>query len=83
MLVSSMTVQLRIAQLMKEHGYATAYQLAQALADDPRVGEATIYRLVRSDGKVDNIRADTLEALADLFGCEVADLFKRKGGGKR
>ena len=78
--IHRMTVQLRIVELMKGAGYTTAYQLAQALAKDTRIGEATVYRLVRSGGKVDSIRADTLDALADHFGVEVADLFKRKRG---
>ena len=63
---------------MKAKGYGSAYQLVQAMADDARVSEATLYRLVRDGGKVDNVRADTLEALADHFGKEVADLFVRK-----
>lgn len=74
-----MTVQLRILDLMKAKKYDTAYQLAQALAGDSRISEPTVYRLVRSGGKVDNIRADTLEALADHFGVEVRDLFATKG----
>lgn len=74
-----MTVQLRIAQLMKAKGYETAYQLAQALAGDSRVSAPTLYRLARDGWKVDNVRAGTLEALADHFGVEVADLFAAKG----
>lgn len=54
----------------------SAYQLAQAVGD--RVSAPTIYRLVRQQGDVENVRADTLEALADVFGCEIADLFERR-----
>ena len=74
-----MTVRLQILRLMKDHGYKTAYQLAAALANDKRIGEATVYRLVRSKGVVDSVRADTLEALADLFGCDVWELFVPRG----
>ena len=74
-----MALRLRLAALMREHGYQTAYQLAQAV-DRRRVSEATIYRLVRDHGRIDRVRASTLEALATVFDCDVADLFER---GKR
>ena len=73
-----MTVQLAIAKYMKRDGYDNAYALVQAIkAANGKVSEATIYRLVRDGGKVDNVRADTLEALAKLFKVDVADLFVR------
>ena len=77
-IVFGMTVKLRIEELMKTKGIASAYQLAAAVGD--RVGEATIYRIVRARGRVQNLRSSTLEALADVFDCEVADLFERKRG---
>lgn len=75
-----MTVRLRIRQLMRAKGLETAYQLAQAA--DGRLSAATCYRLVAADGAVQNFNADTLEALADFFDVEVADLFER-GSRKR
>jgi len=66
---------------MAKKGFDTAYQLVQAIGD--RVGEATVYRLVRSRGMVDNVRADTLEALADVFGCDIPDLFVRRTDRKK
>ena len=71
-----MAVCLRIPELMKAKGYESAYQLVQAV--DGRVGEATIYRLVRTGGAVESVRAQTLEVLAEVFGCDVPDLFERK-----
>lgn len=71
-----MTLRLRIRELMKARGYATAYELA--LATKGRIGERTVYRLVKANGAVGNFSAATLEALADTFGVEVADLFERK-----
>ena len=61
---------------MRARGMTSAYQLAQAMAD--RASEATAYRLVRSDGKMTNMRAATLEALAVALGVDVPELFERK-----
>lgn len=71
-----MTVRLRMAELMRKKGLTTAYQLAQAL--DGQLSPATCYRLVAADGAVGNFSAVTLEALADLFGVDVPDLFERR-----
>lgn len=70
-----MTLRLRIRELMKAHGYATAYELAQAMKG--RVGERTVYRLVEADGTAEQFSATTLEALAETFGVDVGDLFDR------
>jgi DNA-binding Xre family transcriptional regulator len=84
-----MTIRLRLLELMKARGYVTetgtpsAVRLVEAFATaKSKVGEATLYRLVRNGGSFDRIDASTLEALADHFGCDVADLFKRKKGSK-
>lgn len=73
---SRVPVQLRLAALMKKKGVKSAYQLAQLVGD--RVSAPTIYRLVRSGGRVENIKADTLEALADVFGCEIGVMFEQR-----
>ena len=75
---SSMTVQLYVLEWMRKRKLKNAYELAKAGAKASNdVSEATIYRLVRSKGEVENVRADTLDALAKVFGCDVADLFRR------
>lgn len=71
-----MTLRLRIRELMKAKGYRSAYELVQATRG--RIGERTVYRLVEADGKAEKFTAATLEALADTFGVDVADLFERK-----
>lgn len=76
-----MTLRLRIAELMEAKGFKTAYELAKA--SQGRVGERTIYRLVEANGKIKNFSADTLEALADVFDVDVADLFQRTPAKKR
>lgn len=81
-----MTVQLRIAYWMHKRGFATAYQLAQAVRElrgEKPPSDATIYRLVRTGGKVDGMRADTLETLAAVFRCDVRDLFPEPNKGKK
>lgn len=81
MIVLNMSVRLRLPELMKAKGYASAYQLVQAI--NGRVGEATIYRLVRKAGEIESVRVNTLEVLAAVFECDVADLFERKRGRTR
>lgn len=79
-----MTLRIRITELMKAKGYASAYELANALHG--RMGERTVYRLVEADGRVKNFSADTLEALADVFDVSIAELLireKKSGSRKR
>lgn len=74
------TVKLRVLELMKARGIASAYQLVQAVGALPqksKPSEATIYRLVRDGGDIESVRADTLEALAAVFGCKIGDLFAK------
>lgn len=71
-----MTVRLRLRELMRKRGFTSAYQLAQALDDN--IGEATVYRLVKADGVIESVKAEHLEALAEVFGCDVPDLFERR-----
>ena len=73
--LASMTVQLRIQELMEEAQYASAHQLARAV--EGTVSRATVYRIVSQRGRVSNVSASTLLAFSELFGCEVADLFER------
>lgn len=80
-----------IHELMKRRGFVkddgspSAYRLALAVREQIaksgeryKVSEPTIYRLVRDGGSIESVRADTLEVLADVFGCEIRDLFADK-----
>lgn len=76
-----MPVRLRISELMRAAGLKSAYELARASTG--RISERTAYRLVAADGAVANFSATTLEALADTFGVEIADLFERRRRGAK
>ena len=68
-------MRLRIPELMKERGLATAYALAQLSGG--KVNMTTAYRLTRQGGKVTMIEMRLLEALCDTFGVEPGELFER------
>ena len=53
----------------------TAYALAQASGG--RISTSTAYRLVKKRGRLENYDAEMLEALADVFGVAIGELFER------
>lgn len=91
---AGMTVKLTLDQLAKdrrpgllgEGGKLSAYLLVKAAEavrarrKDLRVSDATLYRLARQRAGIESVRGDTLELLADVFGCDIPDLFERKRG---
>jgi DNA-binding Xre family transcriptional regulator len=77
----NMTVKLFVKDWMKKRDIENAYALVQKV-DLSKVGEATIYRIVRNGGEVESVRADTLHALAKAFACTIAELFAKPPKGK-
>jgi DNA-binding Xre family transcriptional regulator len=74
-----MPVQIRIAELMKGKGIASAYQLAQAIEETGAgVSAASIYRLVAANGRLQTFSAELLDALCDVFKVEPGELLERK-----
>lgn len=69
-------MRLRIPELMKQHGLATAYALAHF--SEGRINMTTAYRLTRQGGKVVMIEMRLLETLCDTFGVSPGDLFERE-----
>lgn len=68
-------VRLRLPELLEQSGL-TAYKVAKA--SDGRVSLTTIYRLTRSEGRVESFDGELLEALCDVFGVGVAELLERE-----
>lgn len=70
-----MEMRLRLPELLAEHD-VTAYELARR--SEGRILPSTLYRLVRSRGKVKFIDSDLLEALCDLLKVEPGALLERE-----
>ncbi len=75
-----MGLRLRLPELLTEHG-VTAYTLAQR--SKGRISPSTLYRLVRSRGRVRYLDADLLEALCDVLGVAPGDLLERHTKSRR
>ena len=75
-----MGLRLRLPELLAEHGI-TAYTLAQR--SKGRISPSTLYRLVRSRGRVRYLDADLLEALCDVLGVAAGDLLERQTKSRR
>ena len=75
-----MGMRLRLPELLAEHG-VTAYTLAQR--SKGRISPSTLYRLVRSRGRVRYLDADLLEALCDVLGVAAGDLLERQTKSRR
>lgn len=70
-----MLMRLRLPELMEERGLS-AYALSKA--SDGRISMSTAYRLAEKEGRVQNFKADMLEALCDVLECEPGDLLERE-----
>jgi hypothetical protein len=70
-----MPIRIRISELMKDKGFQSAYEFANAAKG--RISARTAYRLVEADGAVKNFSAATLEGLAEVFEVPVGQLFDR------
>jgi len=75
-----MGLRLRLPELLAEHR-VTAYTLAQR--SKGRISPSTLYRLVRSRGRVRYLDADLLEALCDVLGVTAGDLLERQMKSRR
>jgi DNA-binding Xre family transcriptional regulator len=75
-----MGLRLRLPELLAEHG-VTAYMLAQR--SKGRISPSTLYRLVRSRGRVRYLDADLLEALCDVLDVTAGDLLERQSKSRR
>ncbi len=71
-----MALRLRLPELL-DHAELTAWGLHRASGG--RISASTAYRLVRSQGRLKAFEANTVEALADVLGVPVGDLFEREG----
>ena len=69
-------MRLRLPELLGERGL-TAH--SAALHSRGRINGATLYRLVRSKGRVRLLDTDLLEALCDVLGVEPGQLLEREG----
>ena len=73
-------MRLRLPELLTEHE-VTAYTLAQRSRG--RISPSTLYRLVRSRGRVRYLDGDLLDALCDVLGLQPGDLLERESKPKR
>lgn len=70
-----MEMRLRLPELLDEHKPPlTPYGVARA--SNGRINESTLYRLVRSEGRVALFNADLCEALCDVLGVGPEELFE-------
>ena len=68
-------MRLRLPELLEERG-VTAH--AVAVQSDGRINRATLYRLVRSKGRVRLLDTELLEALCDVLNVEPGELLERE-----
>src|SRR5207245_10106146 len=73
-------MRLRLPELLVDHGL-TAYTLAQR--SKGRISPSTLYRLVRSRGRVRYLDAELLDALCDVLGLSPGDLLERQAKSTR
>jgi DNA-binding Xre family transcriptional regulator len=73
-------MRLRLPELLTEHE-VTAYTLAQRSRG--RISPSTLYRLVRSKGRVRYLDGDLLDALCDVLDLTPGDLLERESKPKR
>ena len=73
-------MRLRLPELLTEHE-VTAYTLAQRSRG--RISPSTLYRLVRSRGRVRYLDGDLLDALCDVLDLAPGDLLEREPKPKR
>jgi DNA-binding Xre family transcriptional regulator len=69
-------MRLRLPELLEERGL-TAH--SAALHSRGRINRATLYRLVRSEGRVRLLDTELLEALCDLLDVGPGELLEREG----
>jgi DNA-binding Xre family transcriptional regulator len=74
-----MYLRLRLPELLEEHGL-TAYGLAKRSGG--RISGSTAHRLVRQRGCVKLFDVELLEAMSDVLGVEVGELFERDRNAK-
>lgn len=72
-----MDMRLRLPELLDERK-TTAYQVAKDSGG--RILPATLYRLVREEGRVKLFSADLCEALCDVLGITPTELFELETG---
>lgn len=75
-----MGLRLRLPELLAEHA-VTAYTLAQR--SKGRISPSTLYRLVRSRGRVRYLDADLLDALCEVLDLSPGDLLERQAKARR
>lgn len=73
-------MRIRLPELLDERDL-TAYAVAQQ--SKGRISPSTLYRLVRSRGRVRYLDADLLEALCDVLGVEPGALLEREHASAR
>ena len=73
-------MRLRLPELLNEHE-VTAYTLAQRSRG--RISSSTLYRLVRSRGRVRYLDGDLLDALCDVLDLAPGDLLERESKPRR
>ena len=73
-------MRLRLPELLNEHE-VTAYTLAQRSRG--RISSSTLYRLVRSRGRVRYLDGDLLDALCEVLDLTPGDLLERESKPKR
>lgn len=71
-----MTLRLRLPELLDEREM-TPYALAKR--SQGRISLSTAYRITRMKGRVQTFDAEALEALCDVLGLQVGELFERDG----
>jgi len=70
-------LRLRLPELLEERNL-TPYRLARASGG--RISLTTAHRLVRQRGRVRQFNGAVLEALCDVLGVQIGDLFQRSRG---
>ncbi len=70
-----MDMRLKFPELLTEHGI-TAYQVAARSND--RISRSWAYRAKKLRGKLGTFGAVEMEALCDVFGLELNELFERE-----
>ena len=69
-------MRLRLPELLEDRGL-TAH--GAALRSGGRINRATLYRVMRANGRVRLLNADLLEALCDVLDVEPEELLQREG----
>lgn len=70
-----MLMRLRLPELLEARNM-TPYALSRA--SNGRISMSTAYRLTEKEGRVQNFKAEMLEALCDVLDCEPGDLLERE-----